>query len=297
MKRWILTIQGNKYQPKIYAQTADEAVNFFKGENIVDVEPYTDMSYLEIIKQVQERSELLAAQNIPQNRIREWYKCQLQDGILRFRLYKDNNDGLYYDITEYQFMSNDSLIYPITFVYSNPTDLFDLFFGSSLACEAESYRLYGQPKLDKPKELKGIKQSFSVQWNKNCTCQCFVKDNDLWIKHRDFFSSSHKHLPEDNGTPLTYRIKKYFGVSKSYLDKFIYSDCWGDIILRNEAWIVFRNMKQTIQRNRFPVCSMSKAFIDSDVLIKFRIKKLTEDWRFFFESVIREYINYQSQFC
>ena len=295
MKRWILTIQDNKYQPKIYAQTADEAVNFFKGENIVDVQPYTDMSYLEIIKQVQERSELLATQNIPQNRIREWYRCQLQDGILRFRLYKDNNDGLYYDITEYQLMSNDSLIYPITFVYSNPTDLFDLFFSSSLACEVESYRFYGQPKLDKPKELTGIKQSFSVQWGKNCTCQCFVKDNDLWIKHRDFFSASHKPLPEDDGTPLTYRLKKYFDVSKSYLDKFIYPDCWGDIILRNEAWIVFRNMKQTIQRNRFLVNSMSKAFIDSDVLIKFRIKKLTEDWRFFFESVIREYINYQSR--
>lgn len=196
MKRWILTIQDNKYQPKIYAQTADEAVNFFKGENIVDVQPYTDMSYLEIIKQVQERSELLATQNIPQNRIREWYRCQLQDGILSFRLYKDNNDGLYYDIIEYQFMSNDSLIYPITFVYSNPTDLFDLFFSSSLACEVESYRFYGQPKLDKPKELKGIKQSFSVQWEKivlvNVLLKTMICGLSIWISFRQVINLCRK---------------------------------------------------------------------------------------------------------
>ena len=295
LKRWILTIDRFDHKPKIYAPTPEKAKEVFKGEIVTNVDPFTDFSYLNIISEMISKSELLASHKIKGHNVREWYKYKCNDGIVRFRLYKDTDDDLYYDITEYQFISNDCKLLPCTFVYSNPADTYNLFFVSPLTCEIPIYRFYGQQKMSKPSELKNVKQAFSAEWNERCKCQCFVKDNDLWIKHLDFFSASHKPLPEDNGTPLTYRLKKYFDVSKSYLDKFIYSDCWGDIILRNEAWIVFRNMKQTIQRNRFPVHSMSKAFVDSDVLIKFRIKKLTEDWRVFFESVIREYINYQSR--
>ena len=294
MKRWILTIEKFNIKPLIYAETAEKARQVFSSENVTDVQPYTDMSYLDVIQELKSKSELLAIHKIPQNRIREWHRCQLPDGVLRFKLYKDNADDLYYDIAEYQFKSNDSLVYPITFTYSNPAEVYELFFTPPLTCEVASYRLYGQPKLSKPAELKGVKQSFTVDWIANrCKCQCFIKDNDLWIKHRDFFSATHRPNKEDIGTPLVYRAKKYFGKDLSYMNNFCYADCWGDIILRNEAWIVFRNFGQVICRDRHqPIQNMIKAFSNSDFCIKHSISQYdlsNSDWERFFESVCKQY--------
>ena len=294
MKRWILTIEKFNTKPLIYAETAEKARQVFSSENVTDVQPYTDMSYLDAIQELKSKSELLAIHKIPQNRIREWHRCQLPDGVLRFKLYKDNADDLYYDIAEYQFKSNDSLVYPITFTYSNPAEVYELFFTPPLTCEFASYRFYGQPKLSKPAELKGVKQSFTVDWIVNrCKCQCFIKDNDLWIKHRDFFSATHRPNKEDIGTPLVYRAKKYFGKDLNYMNNFCYADCWGDIILRNEAWIVFRNFGQVIRRDRHqPIQNMIKAFSNSDFCIKHSISQYdlsNGDWERFFESVCKQY--------
>lgn len=295
MKRWLLTLDHFNNQPKIYAKNADEAKNFFNNENVLSVEPYENYEYLNYINRIKDMSELLASHSIRKNNIREWYKYVTSDGILRIRLYKDMRDDLYYDIAEYQYISNDCLVFPCTFTYSNPTDVYDLFFKSMLSCEIPIYRFYGQPKLKKPKELTGIKQSFSVDWiPKKCTCQCFVTGDDLWIKHRDFFSASHKPAPENNGTPLNYRLQKYFGVNKSYLDRFIYADCWGDIVLRNEVWIVFRNLKQTTYKDKhLPITSMLKEFSKSDLLKKSYINvELNEDWYRFFENVYKKYFEF-----
>ncbi|MBQ2396164.1 MAG: hypothetical protein II304_03850 [Bacteroidales bacterium] len=296
MFRWILTLEGFNTQPKIYAETIEKAQSIFSSENILDIQPYTDMSYLKTIEELKKKSELIAKQHISNNRIREWYKCKLQDGSLRYRLYQDLNDNLYYDIAEYQFMSNGSLIYPITFTYSNPKDIYDLFFTSKLDCEIVSFRLYGQPKLKKPIELKGIKQSFSVEFiPQKCKCQCFVKDNDLWIKHRDFFSSCYQPSDlKDIGTPISYRLQKYFDVNKNYLDKFVYPDSWGEIVLRNEAWIVFRNIKQAVYKNKFykliPI--VKKTFLNTSLLNKSGIDTLDDYWERFLENLCANYDKY-----
>ena len=290
MKRWILTLEGNDYKPLIYADTAEKARQYFSSENVTDIQPYTNMEYLKYIEEIKSKSELLAVQ-LRTDGTREWYKYVLPDGFARIRLYKDL-DGEYYDIAEYQFMSNDSLIYPCTFTYSNPAEVHSLFFVAPLSCEVVSYRFYGQPKLANPAELKGVKQSFSADYiPKKCSCPCFVNGDDLWIKHRDFFSASHRPSdPKDNGTPLIYRAKKYFNMDLSSKEKFIYADCWGDIVLRNEAWIVFRNFGQVIRRDRHqPIQSLIKAFLKADVLIKFNIDSLSNDWYRFFEDVIRKY--------
>lgn len=296
MFRWILTLEGFNTQPKIYAETIEKAQSIFSSENILDIQPYTDMSYLKTIEELKKKSELIAKQHISNNRTREWYKCKLQDGSLRYRLYQDLNDNLYYDIAEYQFMSNGSLIYPITFTYSNPKDIYDLFFTSKLDCEIVSFRLYGQPKLKKPIELKGIKQSFSVEFiPQKCKCQCFVKDNDLWIKHRDFFSSCYQPSDlKDIGTPISYRLQKYFDVNKNYLDKFVYPDSWGEIVLRNEAWIVFRNIKQAVYKNKFykliPI--VKKTFLNTSLLNKSGIDTLDDYWERFLENLCANYDKY-----
>lgn len=291
MKRWLLTIEGNDYQPKIYAESAEQATNFFKNENVINVEPYTDTSFMETISEMKSKSELLAVQNLSDIRTRQWYKYVLPDGVLRFRLYEDLRDNTYYDIAEYQFMSNDSLIYPCTFTYSNPAEVHSLFFVAPLSCEVVSYRFYGQPKLAKPAELKGVKQSFSADYiPKKCSCPCFVNGDDLWIKHRDFFSESFRPPVEDMGAPLGYILEKYFPDLKRHTKDFIYADAWGDVVLRNEAWIVFRNFGQVIRRDRHrPIQSLIKAFLKADVLIKFNINSLSNDWYRFFEDVIKKY--------
>ena len=296
MKRWILTLEGNDYKPLIYADTAEKARQYFSSENVTDIQPYTNMEYLKYIEEIKSKSELLAVQ-LRTDGTREWYKYVLPDGIARIRLYKDL-DGEYYDIAEYQFMSNDSMIYPCTFTYSNPAKVHSLFFVAPLSCEVVSYRFYGQPKLAKPAELKGIKQSFSADYiPKKCSCPCFVAGNDLWIKHRDFFSA--QHIPsdiKDNGTPLTYRAKKYFDMDLDGKEKFIYNDCWGGIVLRNEAWIVFRNIKQALIRNENDLSqTLVEMFSKTDFCKKHSIDYLdliNSDWQRFFEETARKYNTY-----
>ena len=296
MKRWILTLEGNDYKPLIYADTAEKARQYFSSENVTDIQPYTNMEYLKYIEEIKSKSELLAVQ-LRTDGTREWYKYVLPDGFARIRLYKDL-DGEYYDIAEYQFMSNDSLIYPCTFTYSNPAEVHSLFFVAPLSCEVVSYRFYGQPKLAKPAELKGVKQSFSADYiPKKCSCPCFVKGDDLWIKHRDFFSTSHRPSdPKDNGTPLTYRAKKYFGMDFTGKEKFIYNDCWSDIILRNEAWIVFRNIKPTLIRNKHDLSQiLVEMFSKTNFCKKHSIDYLdliNSDWQRFFEETARKYNTY-----
>ena len=195
-------------------------------------------------------------------------------------------------------MPNGRLIYPCTFTCSNPKDVCKLFLASQISCEVVSYRFYGQPKLAKPSELKGIKQSFSADYiPKKCSCPCFVAGNDLWIKHRDFFSA--QHIPsdiKDNGTPLTYRAKKYFDMDLDGKEKFIYNDCWGGIVLRNEAWIVFRNIKQALIRNENDLSqTLVEMFSKTDFCKKHSIDYLdliNSDWQRFFEETARKYNTY-----
>ena len=296
MKRWILTLEGNDYKPLIYADTAEKARKYFSSENVTDIQPYTNMEYLKYIEEIKSESELLVEQP-RKGGAREWYKCVLPDGFARIRLYKDL-DGEYYDIAEYQFISNDSLIYPCTFTYSNPAKVHSLFFVAPLSCEVVSYRFYGQPKLAKPAELKGVKQSFSADYiPKKCSCPCFVAGNDLWIKHRDFFSA--QHIPsdiKDNGTPLTYRAKKYFDMDLVGKEKFIYNDCWAGIVLLNEAWIVFRNIKQAFIRNEnYLSQTLVEMFSKTDFCKKHSIDYLdliNSDWQRFFEETARKYNTY-----
>ncbi len=119
-----------------------------------------------------------------------------------------------------------------------------------IAFQIYSMRFYGQPKLSKPKELRGIKQAFSVDYVPGkCKCQVFVKGNDVWVKHRDYFSNPMPILAEDLGTPLSYRAEKYLG--KKIFEKFAYADTWGSIILRNEAWLVIKNLYKQVRGRRF----------------------------------------------
>lgn len=93
-----------------------------------------------------------------------------------------------------------------------------------------SKRSYGEPKLKKPNELKGIKPIFSI------TCgirknQIFKKNNDIWIKDNDYFSIY-----------LTQEEAKRRGLKFKVREKFIYQNNFAPVILRGEGWICIKNL-------------------------------------------------------
>ncbi len=111
-----------------------------------------------------------------------------------------------------------------------------------------AHRHYSQPKLVKPKELRGLRPKFSIKYNKNCSCQVFIKGLDVWVKHRDYFSPSIVR-PEDSGKPLAHLYEKYMGKKKN--QKRTYPDAWGDLLGRCEAWIRLEGLITDIERKVF----------------------------------------------
>lgn len=113
-----------------------------------------------------------------------------------------------------------------------------------------SIRTYGQPKLKKPKELEGVALVFSVDYvPRKCRCQIFIHDDDVWVKHRDYFSSCFKMPMEDLGMPLEALLIKHFNVHKS--KKRVYSDAWGSVVLRQEAWLHIKGLVTAMSSTGF----------------------------------------------
>lgn len=136
-----------------------------------------------------------------------------------------------------QFLKRDDT----SWTWSNPKEFVFKYLNSKLEFVEYSFRSYGEAKLKKPSELKGVNKSFSIDYiPKKARCQVFIKDNDVWIKHIDYLSPSLEVETEDLGTGLNTLSQKY--LSKSRKNKFSYEDAWGDIILRNEAWICIKNL-------------------------------------------------------
>lgn len=153
-------------------------------------------------------------------------------------------------------------------------------------------RFYGEPKLSKPKELKGIKQSFSIDYiPKKCRCQCFIKDDDVWVKHKDYFSSTIKPESHEIGMPLNYFAEKHLG--KNRPAKFIYEDAWGSVIARNEAWIVLEGLIIDIMNEAFPPDILNNILRQKERLYGFDEYELCcTDTERFYEGVIREIRKY-----
>jgi hypothetical protein len=136
----------------------------------------------------------------------------------------------------------DSLHMPICSSFMTPDEFIDFVNSNKpVVFVVHSQRVYGQPKLKKPKELGGVRQTYSAAFNHKCKCQCYVLGNDLWIKHRDWFSETWQP-PEGERIDMTmgYYMRKYF--NRDIPNKFIYDDTWGDIVLRNEAWLRIENV-------------------------------------------------------
>ena len=178
--------------------------------------------------------------------------------IGRHKTYKLKN-GFYISIWEYEGKYLGGCQYKnglddLCWTLGNVKDFYnDYLDNKDLSFQIISFRKYGQPKLNKPKELNKIKQLGSVDYiPKHCSCPVFVKDNDVYIKHRDYFSE--QFVPSDSndlGKPLNHTIQKYFPDTNTKKDRFVYTDDWGGVVLRDEAWIKLTNLVHIIKRQDY----------------------------------------------
>lgn len=137
-----------------------------------------------------------------------------------------------------------SLTVPITSELMSCEDFLNKY-KPAIKFEEFSKRKYGQPKLSKPAPLKGVKQFGTTKYNHKCTCPVFVLNNDVWVKHNDYFSEMFRPPAEDIGKPLSHIAKKYF--NKSTSEKLLYANNWASVVLRNEAWLCLKNLAKQIQ--------------------------------------------------
>lgn len=177
--------------------------------------------------------------------------------------------------------SNFSIVYTSEQEIGNLISKYQNWFKFSLVSD----RIFGEPKLKKPKELNNIKQSGNISFCRNkCKCAYFIKGNDIYIKHRDYFSKSFEPPIEDMGAPLNVILNKYFNKNKA--NKFVYSDCWGDVVLRNEAWIKLENIMLFVNdyipsQLAYMVCQQQKEYH------KFE-DDLDMEWENFYEELFRK---------
>lgn len=99
-----------------------------------------------------------------------------------------------------------------------------------LKFEEVSRRSYGEPKLTKPFELKGIKPIFSIQCGTRKN-QIYIKSNDVWIKDNDYFSSC-----------LSQEEAKQRGFEFNVREKFIYKNNFSPVIFLGQGWLCIRNL-------------------------------------------------------
>ena len=61
-------------------------------------------------------------------------------------------------------------------------------------------------KLPKPEEIRGVRKFASVSFEGICQCQLFLKDDDLYIKHNDYFSETRSIGKIDPRTNMEERV-------------------------------------------------------------------------------------------
>lgn len=288
MKRWQTTYLGKPFL--IYADSEEDVRQnwgswFDEGTDIV---PYEDTKYMDYINDIKNMGEFIREVPHKHHEMREIYKCDCFCGTVFIQLSKDLNDGVYYDCVHFQVWEYGYMITPITWTFCEVEKFCEtILYVNSLKYVVHSYRLYGQPKLNKPKELKGIKSIGNAIFNTHVNPQIFISDKDVWIRHNDYFSSSWRP-PEGEriDMPTSYYMKKYFNIERP--EKFIYADCWGDIVLRNEAWIKLENLVPLCRYKEMNYSQIARKIIQQQKLVEKGMSDgVCNEWEMFWEKVVK----------
>ena len=248
MNRWKITYTNGKVILTYKKSKEDIDLKLLSdiGE-IESITPYTDTSHEKYIAKIKQQSEFLGYDRYNY----EVYKCKYAKGYMLIQLAKDKSDNTYYDYAQYKEFKNCDLINPVTKVMSNPKEVYEMISMKYPEYIIYSRRYYEEPNLSKPKELKGIKPIGKATYiPKHCEPQVFVKENDVYIKHTDYFSYTWQPPKGERiDMPLSYYMNKYFNTKRN--EKFVYPDNWGSIILRNEAWILLKDILLIMQTENY----------------------------------------------
>ena len=274
MKRFAVTTAAGTM--KLYCPTIEKAYTTWpEAKEIVEIEDTAHLEYIDRLlkscKQTVDHGNMIFG------------IVETSFGDCKIRLRKDLSDDHYYDYISYQFCEPKGCVYPIIYDISTPKSFVEMYCGE---CNL-SYKILSfcvGKKLDKPKQLKGIKQVTSIpMYGGKVRHGLFLLDDDLYIQCRDYFSPS-ICFPEDIGTPLSYRAKKYLG--KNYKNKFAYPDGWGDIVRRQCAWLEFTDYLPYLKFYGYSTmgrkcCELVRKYHSFDC-------ELEADWRIFYETAAKE---------
>lgn len=237
MQRFKFVLKDKDYQPCFYGESVEDIIkSILYDEEIVSYEriPFLLEEEKIIINRIKNEIEFVGYIKSSGTSFYEVY----ENDNFKVRLLKFNMNR-YYAYADYQLPSN--LTERVTWTVTNLAEIDKLLSLGDMEYTIVSRRHWGEPKLSKPKELKNIKTIGGVAFiPKHSKPQLFIKDNDLYIKHNDYFSYYwNPPKGERIDMPLSYYANKYF--NKKRTEKFCYPDCWGSIILRNEAWLCIKN--------------------------------------------------------
>lgn len=245
----------------------------------------------DITKYITEHFRLISVQmNTDGSEQRETYEGNCFLGKIRIRLGKNLLTGQYYQLVQYQVQAAEKFVVPILWK-SCMTETFWNQILSVSPCRYEVYssRIYRQPKLKKPKEISGINSFGSACYiRKHCSPKLYLSGNDLWLKHTDYFSSVFCPEQNEQGKSQNYYLEKYFDKSKA--NKFTYTDNWGAIVLRNEAWIVIRELIPLIY-TELPNYQIADIILESQIQVEQGINN-DVTWRDFWKDAVRVTRNY-----
>lgn len=118
-----------------------------------------------------------------------------------------------------------------------------------LVCYLLSYRVYGQPKIHKPKCLKGLSPAWTCKVLGRVAKVFERPDGALVVYFGALFCKPMVFPdPKDMALPTAALVAKYperFGErgKRSFKD-FIYADAWCPIYERNEGYVVFEGVRE-----------------------------------------------------
>ena len=232
---------------KLYYTDVATARSKHPGSEVEEIDDTEHLPYIDLLM-AQSSGDTVTMKRKPSD-IRYCFKAETAFGICEIILSKDENDGHFYDFCQYRLHERGKLQIPVLWTISSPKSAYyELFTGKTGYFVLEMGK-----KPTKPKELKGMKPIGTVSFLNRAACQFFVVGDDLFVKHTDYFSPSYRR-DEDIGTPLEYRARKY-GISEKK-NKFVYADCWGDIVIRQVAWLKITNIMSLVKRMNHVQVSM-----------------------------------------
>ena len=276
MKNKLFSVSINGKEMKLYYPSIEECKNSWQDAEIKEIE---DFSYMKTVEKIICESSRFNNS--------ECYTKIYNNNEIYFRFMKDEDTIL--PCVEYIVFDKSKLVIPCLKTLCSVDDFYNKYFYPNIEYIIISKRKWGEPKLNKPKELSRINPFTSVMFEK-ASCSLFRKDSDLYIKHKDFFSKSWSPPNNDIGKPQNYYLTKYFGNKKTRKERFIYADNWAGIVLRGEGWIKFSNVFYLDNETNYKTLHK----ILSDLFIKKHKCSYKDfvgnEWNFFLENVSKKCI-------